>query len=99
MADAVGMIAVEVAYASEDRQALIEVLVSPGATLRDVVEASGILESFPEIDLDKASVGIFSKPARLGDPVSEHDRVEIYRPLQMDPKEARRQRAKKGVRT
>lgn len=97
MADPDRMI-VEVAYATAGEQALVAVEVPRGATLRDAILASGILARFPEIDLDSSRVGIFSKPAALEGVVHEHDRVEIYRPLEIDPRQARRQRAKKGVR-
>lgn len=91
------MITVEVAYATAARQDVIEVSLPPGADLRQAIVASGITERFPEIDLETARVGIFSKPARLSTIPADGDRVEIYRPLRVDPKEARRQRARKGV--
>lgn len=90
-------IRVEVAYATAARQLSIETTVPRGATLQDAIEASGILQQFPEIDLNHAKVGVFGKVATLSAVVSAHDRVEIYRPLAADPRQARRQRAKKGV--
>lgn len=85
---------VEVAYATPSRQEVIEVSVHPGATVEQVVRESGILARFPEIDLSRNRVGIFGVAARLQDPVRDRDRVEIYRPLLADPKEARRKRAR-----
>lgn len=84
---------VEVAYATAEVQRLLTVRVSAGATLRDAIGASGILREFPEIDLAKNKVGIFSKPAKLEQALRAGDRVEIYRPLIANPKEARKKRA------
>ncbi len=87
---------VEVAYALPDEQFLQEVEVPDGATLKDAILQSGVLEKYPEIDLDSNKVGIFGKLHNLTDALQPNDRVEIYRPLICDPKEVRRQRAKKG---
>jgi len=84
---------VEVAYATPARQEVIEVSVRPGATVEQVIRASGMLARFPEIDLTLQRVGIFGETARLQDAVRDGDRVEIYRPLVADPKEVRRKRA------
>jgi len=67
--------------------------VTEGSTIETAIERSGVLDIFPEIDLMKQSVGIFGRKKKLSDTVSEGDRVEIYRPLEIDPKEARRLRA------
>lgn len=63
-----------------------------GATVRDAVRASGLLEVFPEIDLRRQAVGIWGCKATPGETLREQDRVEVYRPLQVDPKVARRER-------
>ena len=84
---------VEVAYARPDVQVILEVDVPEGATVEEAIRASGILERFPEIDLAKQKVGIFSKVAPLSKALVEWDRIEIYRALIADPKAARRQRA------
>lgn len=89
-------IIVEVAYALPERQEILVVEVRPDASIEEVIRASGILELFPGIDLAKQRVGVFSKPAMLGDTLHEGDRVEIYRPLIADPKEVRKQRAAQG---
>jgi hypothetical protein len=89
-------IRVEVVYALPDQQALLEVHVEPGATLRDAIEASGILKRFPQIDLDRDKVGVFGKLKPLDAPLRAGDRVEVYRPLLADPKEVRRLRAAEG---
>lgn len=88
-------IRVEVAYASVDTQKIVVVEVLSGATIENVIRASGILEFFPEIDLGICRVGIFSKVKKLTDIVRDGERVEIYRELVINPKEARRMRVKK----
>jgi len=89
-------IEVELVYALPAVQPLIQVQVDQGATVEMVIRASGILEAFPEIDLTKNKVGIFSKLVKLDEAVRDRDRVEIYRPLIADPKEVRRKRAEEG---
>ena len=84
---------VEVAYALADKQSLISLEVKEGTTLKEAIEASGILETYNQIDLSKQQVGIFSKFASLDTVLREKDRVEIYRPLVADPKEVRKERA------
>lgn len=86
---------VEVAYALADKQSLISLEVKEGTTLKEAIEASGILEIYNQIDLSKQQVGIFSKFASLDTVLREKDRVEIYRPLVADPKEVRKERAAK----
>ena len=87
---------VEVAYALPDKQSLVSLEVEKGTTLKDAIEASGILDSFEQIDLTKDRVGIFSKFATLDTVLREKDRVEIYRPLIADPKQVRKERAAEG---
>ncbi len=87
---------VEVAYALAKRQSLISIEVENGTTLEEAVLASGILDTFKEIDLSKDRVGIFSKFANLETVLREKDRVEIYRPLIADPKQVRKERAAAG---
>ncbi|MBI5612674.1 MAG: RnfH family protein [Gammaproteobacteria bacterium] len=91
-----GPLGVEVVYAIAARQRLVALTVAPGTTVAEVIEASGILREFPEIDLRVNRVGVFGHLTRLGDVVQAGDRVEIYRPLPADPKEARRQRARRA---
>lgn len=87
---------VEVAYALVDKQSLISLEVEEGSTLKEAIEASGILEQYKQIDLSKDRVGIFSKFATLDTVLREKDRVEIYRPLVADPKIVRKERAAQG---
>ncbi|CAJ0993819.1 RnfH family protein [Sodalis praecaptivus] len=86
-------IRVEVVYALPERQYLRQLVLQEGSTLEQAIRASGLLALRQDIDLDVNKVGIFSRPAKLGDKLSDGDRVEIYRPLLIDPKELRRQRA------
>lgn len=86
---------VEVAYGTPARQRVRALRVAPGATVEHVIRASGILEEFPDIDLARAAVGIYGERVTLADRVRDGDRVEIYRALLADPKEARRQRARR----
>ncbi|WP_341503320.1 RnfH family protein [Gallaecimonas sp. GXIMD4217] len=90
------LITVEVVFALPDRQALLALKVAEGARVQEVIERSGILGRFPEIDLDKNDVGIWSRACKLSDKVRDGDRIEIYRPLLADPKEARRRRAERA---
>jgi len=92
-------ILVEVAYAKPDVQVIIPLQVKPGTQLIEAIRLSGILEQFPEIDLDDTKVGIFSKISSPDTVLREKDRVEIYRPLIADPKESRRKRADKKAET
>lgn len=91
-------ISAEVCYALPDKQFLIPVKINAGATVEAVILASGILSLRDDVDLTKNKVGIFSRPAKLTDIVSDGDRVEIYRPLIADPKEMRRKRAEEASR-
>jgi putative ubiquitin-RnfH superfamily antitoxin RatB of RatAB toxin-antitoxin module len=86
---------VEVAYALCDEQALIALEVEEGASAREAVERSGLLQRYPEITLARAGLGIFGKPVEPDRRLRDGDRVEIYRPLLADPKDARRERAER----
>ncbi|MGV6825478.1 MAG: RnfH family protein [bacterium] len=86
----------EVAYALPDEQVILVVHAPADATVRQVIELSGIMEQYPEIDLDVNKTGIFGKAAKLDASLFPGDRVEIYRPLIADPKEVRRKRAAQG---
>jgi putative ubiquitin-RnfH superfamily antitoxin RatB of RatAB toxin-antitoxin module len=90
------MLKVEVCYALPDKQDLVPLVLAEGATLQQALEASGLLEKHPEIDLRKNKFGIFAKLCRLDTALRDRDRVEIYRPLIADPREVRKQRAAEG---
>lgn len=87
---------VEVAYAKPEEQVIIPVVAQEGMTVAAVIEASGILSKFPEIDLTQNKMGIFGKLVKPDTVLRDKDRVEIYRKLIADPKEVRRQRADEG---
>jgi len=89
------LIAVEVAYAMPEQQLIVALNMGKGATVATAIVASGLLARFPEINLSATAVGIFGKVCELNQSLKTGDRVEIYRPLIHDPKEARRQRAAK----
>ena len=89
-------IQVEVCYALADRQHLVKVNLPNGATLLQAIEASGLLERHPEIDVKKNKFGVYAKLAKADTVLRDRDRVEIYRPLIADPKEVRKQRAAEG---
>lgn len=90
------MINIKVAYATPKKQIEIPLLIEESCTIAMAIRRSGILIQFPEIDLANISVGIYSKKAKLDDILFNGDRVEIYRPLLIDPKQARMLRAKKN---
>ncbi len=86
-------IKIEVVYAARDVQRIFTVYAEEGSTIEQIIDRSGVLDAFPEIDLKKQKIGIFSKIKQLSDLVWDGDRIEIYRALLIDPKEARRRRA------
>lgn len=88
-------IAVEVAYAEPRRQFLQRVELRSGATVADAIRASGV-ERECAIDAESLAVGVWSKTVDRGTLLRDGDRVELYRPLQVDPKEARRRRAERA---
>lgn len=91
-------ISIEVAYAMPDKQTLLNLQVKQGTTLIEAIRQSGILEQYPEINLDQSKFGIYSKISPPDTVLREKDRVEIYRELIADPKESRRKRAEKKAR-
>jgi putative ubiquitin-RnfH superfamily antitoxin RatB of RatAB toxin-antitoxin module len=86
-------IRIEVAYAFAQRQGIITLELCAGKTVLDAVECSGIRKLYPWLDLSELKVGIFGRPVTPVTVLADGDRVEIYRPLIADPKEARRHRA------
>ena len=86
---------VEVVYALPEAVDAVSVSLPAGASLRDAVVASGLLERHAGIQLEQQAFGIFGRRALLETRLTEGDRVEVYRALALDPKEARRQRAAK----
>lgn len=92
-------IEIEVAYALPEKQKILKTTIEEGTGLVAAVEQSGILDEFPNIDLKTAKYGIFGKAVRAPDKevLREGDRIEIYRPLLIDPKQARANRAAKAA--
>ena len=84
---------IEVAYATPDQQKVITLDVPQGTTVLEAIKLSKIQQAFPEIDMNDLSVGIFSQKVSLDTAVKQNDRVEIYRPLLIDPMQKRRLKA------
>mgnify|MGYP003362512075 FL=1 len=86
------MLEIEVVYGLPDKQMLKKLNVQNGCTAREAVCQSGLDEIFSELDLQTAPLGIFGKSVKDETLLRDKDRIEIYRPLLIDPKEARRNR-------
>ena len=88
---------IEVAYATPQKQLILECEVEPGTTARNAVRQSGIDQHFPQINLEDCDIGVFGRAVTDDYQLTDGDRIEIYRPLIADPKEIRRQRAAQGL--
>jgi uncharacterized protein len=100
MADAQGPADVDVmvVYALPQQEFMRSLRVAPGTTVGQAIEQSGVLASYPDINLVTQPVGIYGKKKTLDTVLRARDRIEIYRPLVADPKDSRRKRAaKKGA--
>lgn len=86
-------ITVELVYITPAKQNILTMNMPKGSNIEQAIKRSGLLKQFPEIDLSVNKVGIFSKLQSLDAMLTMGDRIEIYRPLLADPKEARRRRA------
>ncbi len=89
-------IAVEVVFALPDRQELLRVALRPGSTVAEAIDASAIADRFPDRDFDSCAVGIWGRLVERDQALEDGDRVEIYRPLEIDPRDARRKLAAQG---
>ncbi len=87
---------IEVVYALRDEQTLLKKVVPAGCTVMEGIQACGLLDKFPELDLSAHKLGIFGKLTKADTVLRDKDRIEIYRPLIADPKEVRRRRAEEG---
>lgn len=87
---------IEVVYALPNEQTLLRPSLPTGTTVVEAIQASGILDKHPEIDLAVNKLGIFGKLTKPDAVLRDKDRIEIYRPLIADPKEVRRKRAEEG---
>ena len=90
-------IKVEVVYATPETQVLLPVSLPASSTVADALSASGLRQQFSDVDFDQLQTGIWGHTVTREHAVAEGDRVEIYRPLELDPKEARRQLASLGL--
>ena len=88
-------IKVTVVHAEPGRVFSTELSMSFGATVADAIERSGICTARPDIDVRADRLGVFARKVSLDTVLRDGDRVEVYRPLRIDPKEARRRRARK----
>jgi uncharacterized protein len=87
-------VTVEVVCATAERQCLRRITLPAGSTVMQAVEQCGLLQDMPEVELDPSRLGIFSRRVAPDEVLQDGDRVEIYRPLTLDPKDARRRRAR-----
>ncbi|MGD0958954.1 MAG: RnfH family protein [Methylomonas sp.] len=83
---------VGVCYAQADRQIWLKLDVPENSMISEVIALSGLLDQYPEIDLENQKVGIFGKIAKLDTQVKDGDRVEIYRKITADPAQVQRRR-------
>jgi putative ubiquitin-RnfH superfamily antitoxin RatB of RatAB toxin-antitoxin module len=87
---------VEVVFAGRCHQFRITVTLSPGATVADALAASGVCDRFPNENIMALATGVWGHRVDVSHAVKDGDRVELYRPLRMDPREARRALAAHG---
>lgn len=91
-----GPLTVSVIYAEPERVFTASLSLAAGATVADAIAASGLRAARPDVEVSPARLGIFARKATLATVLRDGDRVEIYRPLKLDPKEARRRRARQA---
>ena len=84
---------IELIYALPDEQEIYAIKVDENTSVEQAINQSKILQRYSEIDLAINKIGIFSKVCQLTDKLRDGDRIEIYRPLIIEPKEARKARA------
>lgn len=89
-------IQVEVAFGLPDRQSLIVVHCDSGASCDDAIDASGLAGTYPDAPIAELPIAIWGRPVDRGDRVKNGDRIELLRPLRIDPRDARRQLASEG---
>ncbi len=90
---------IEIAYALEHKQIILIQNIDASLNARDAIKASEIQSHFVDLNLDTIDMGVFGKVIKDDYKLQQGDRIELYRPLIADPKEVRRQRAKKGLAT
>lgn len=92
-----GLLAIEVVYALPDCHVVVALTVSPGTSVRNAIAQSGLAARYPEVDGEKVRVGVYGRVVAGDTILRDGDRVEIYRPLVADPKQARRRRAARSA--
>ncbi|MEQ8861630.1 MAG: RnfH family protein [Pseudomonadales bacterium] len=97
MTGAAASVEIDVVYARPERQHRIALVLAPGATVADALAAVAEHEAFSGLDLDAVPVGVFGDRVSRQRVLQSGDRLEIYRPLQVDPREARRRRARSAA--
>jgi putative ubiquitin-RnfH superfamily antitoxin RatB of RatAB toxin-antitoxin module len=85
---------IEIVYALKHQQFFYTEKVKENTTIESALKNSQLLKDFPNLDV--SNIGIFSRAVKKNEILQENDRIEIYRPLKIDPKEKRRERAKKS---
>lgn len=85
---------IEVAFATPDKQQIVSISLPQGSTVADAVLASGLSEKFPDVDLAGLKKGVWNQVRPDDYVLQDGDRVEIYRPLIVDAKTARRNRVR-----
>jgi len=87
------MLSISVAYSPRAGEVdQCELRLAAGSCVGDALQASGLAQRHPDLNLTEAALGIWGALARADQPLRDRDRVEVYRPLMVDPKEARRRR-------
>ena len=90
------MLSIEVVFATPELQELLPIKLPAGSTVADAIAASKIADLFPADDIGSLAVGIWGKPCARSRVLSDGDRIEIYRNLPLDPRDARRRLAELG---
>jgi putative ubiquitin-RnfH superfamily antitoxin RatB of RatAB toxin-antitoxin module len=85
---------VQVCYASVQQEHIVDLVVTEGTTILQAILQSGLLRDAPDVDVSVCKVGIYGKLKPMDTVLRTHDRIEIYRPLIADPKDARHRRVK-----
>lgn len=93
MTDKSDRLRIEVVVAWPELQVVVPLELEQGATVADAIERSGLREQFPDLEISRERLGVFASRRTPDDLLRDGDRVEIYRPLKVDPKEARRMAA------
>jgi putative ubiquitin-RnfH superfamily antitoxin RatB of RatAB toxin-antitoxin module len=89
-------VSIELVFATPQKQLLLALEVDRGATVADVISRSAVAEQFPDMQVSELAVGVWGKQVSREHVVRDGDRVEVYRQLQIDPREARRKLAEVG---